>query len=285
MASKRAPAEAFRSGLRATPALSWVGSLPEKGAVLVLAGVVALGTILTVVMGQDPGFLLGLFLILGSVAATAAVRRGAAHKFIPLPALAYLVAATVTGMAHDPGSLDSTRQFLLDFLTWIGGAFVAVTASTTLVVLIALSRWLLSGRLVSGQLPASGRAGSQRATARPASRGPRGDRDSYNGRDPRDDRGQRAEGTWPSQTFRGNRGERDDDTWGDPSSRDDRGRRDEGTWPSQSMREDRDTWGDRPPGGDPRDRLPRDRRPDRGPYADRDPRDAPRSPNGPRDIW
>jgi hypothetical protein len=309
-ASKRAPAEAPRSGLLATPALSWVGRLPEKGAVLVFAGIMALGTILTVVMGQDPGFLLGLFLILGSVAATAAVRRGAAHKFIPLPALAYLVAATVTGMAHDPESLNSTRQFLLDFLTWIGGAFVAVTASTILVVLIALSRWLLSGRLVSGQLPGGG-AGSPRAAARPATRGPRGGRGSYNGRDDRsprssrdqrddgspgtsgpwrnqgrlDDRGPRAEGTWPSQTFRGNRDQRDDDTWGAPSSRDDRGRRDEGTWPSQGMREGRDTWGDRPSGGDPRDGHPRDKRHGRGPYVDRDPRDAPHSPNGPRDIW
>ena len=177
-----------RSGLLATPALSWVGRLPEKGAVLVFAGIVLLGTILTVVMGQDPGFLLGLFLVLGSVAATAAVRRGAAHKFVPLPALAYLVAATVAGMVHDSESLTSTRQFLLDFLIWIGGAFVAVTAATILVVLIALSRWLLSGRLVSGQLPAGGGAGARRTAARPASRGPRGGRDSYNGRNPRDDR-------------------------------------------------------------------------------------------------
>src|SRR3954447_5954042 len=139
-ANTRLPADAGRSGLFATPALRWIGRLPVKRAVLVFTGTVLAGTILTIVMGQEPGFLLGFFLILGSVAATAAVRRGGAHKFIPLPALAYLVAATFAGMAHDSGSLNTSRQFVVDFLTWIGGSFVAVTASTILVVLIALTR-------------------------------------------------------------------------------------------------------------------------------------------------
>ena len=226
-------------------------------AVLVFTGTVLAGTILTIVMGQEPGFLLGLFLILGSVAATAMVRRGGAHKFIPLPALAYLVAATFTGMAHDSGSLNSSRQFVLDFLTWIGGSFVAVTASTILVVLIALTRWLLSGRLVSGQLPATGPA---RTLARPASRGPRGNRD------PRVDWGSRGDRGAP-------------DPWRNQEQPDERGRRDEGTWPSQSMRDDRSTW-DRGPGGDPRDQ-----RPDRGRYDGQDPRDGRRSPSGPPDLW
>jgi hypothetical protein len=254
----------------ATPALRWIGSLPVKGAILVFAGAVLAGTILTIVMGQEPGFLLGLGLVAGSVAATAAVRRGGAHKFIPLPALAYLVAATLAGMAHDSTNLTTSRQFLLDFLTWIGGSFAAVTAATILVVLIALTRWLLSGRLVSGQLPATG---PTRAQARPASRNPRAGREDW-----------RSDGTGPSQAFRGDRERRDADTWAGQGMRDDRGRRDEGTRPSQSMPDERDTW-DRRPGGDPRDRRPRDSREDRGPYGDEDPRDDRRSPSGPRDLW
>jgi len=136
-----------------------------------------------------------------------------------------------------------------------------------------LTRWLLSGRLVSGQLPATGQA---RAQARPASRSPRAGRDGW---DPRDDRsplgnpgsrrdpgllgGRRPDGTGPSQAFRG-----------------ERERRDTGTWPGQGMRDERDTW-DRGPGGDPRDRRPRDRRDDPGPYDAEDPRGDRR----PRDLW
>jgi hypothetical protein len=297
-AKKRPPADAARSGLLATPLLRWIGRLPVKRAVLVFTGTVLAGTILTIVMGQEPGFLLGFFLILGSVAATAVVRRGGAHTFIPLPALAYLVAATLTGMAHDSGSLNSSRQFVVDFLTWIGGSFVAVTASTILVVLIALTRWLLSGRLVSGQLPATGPA---RTLARPASRGPRGNRDprdDWGSRGARgnpdpwrnqgqpDERDRRTEGTSPSQTFRGDREPRDKDTQG---RRENRGRRDEGTWPSQSMRDDRSPW-NRGPGRDPRDRRPQDPRPqdpreDRGRFDGQNPRDDRRSPSGPRDLW
>jgi hypothetical protein len=296
-AKKRPPADAARSGLFATPALRWIGRLPVKRAVLAFTGTVLAGTILTIVMGQEPGFLLGFFLVLGSVAATAAVRRGGAHKFIPLPALAYLAAAVFAGMAHDSGSLNTSRQFVVDFLTWIGGSFVAVTASTILVVLIALTRWLLSGRLVSGQLPATGPA---RTPARPASREPRGNRDDWGSRGERaargnadpwrnpgqpDERGRRADGTWPSQTFRGDRERRGEDTQGRPDGRG----RDEGTWPSQGMRDDRST-GDRGPGGDPRDQRPREQRPlpqreDRGRYDDQDPRDDRRSPSGPRDLW
>jgi hypothetical protein len=291
-ASKRPPVEAPRSGLLATPALRWIGRLPVKGAVLLFTGTVVAGTILTVVMGQEPGFLLGLFLILGSVAATATVRRGGVHKFIPLPALAYLIAATFTGLAHDSGSLNSSRQFVVDFLTWIGGSFVAVCASTILVVLIALTRWLLSGRLVSGQLPLTG---SQRTPPRPTGRDPRGNRDPRGGRDQRGDRSprgnpgpwwnqdRRTEGTWPSQASRGDRERPDEDTRPSQGRRDDRGRRDEGTGPSRGRRDDRSTW-DRAPDGGPRDRRPRDRRDDRERY-DQDPRDDPRSPSGPRDLW
>lgn len=219
-----------------------------KRAVLVLTGTVLAGTILTIVMGQEPGFLLGLFLILGSVAATATVRRGGAHKFIPLPALAYLVAATLTGMAHDSGSLNSSRQFVLDFLTWIGGSFVAVTASTILVVLIALTRWLLSGRLVSGQLPASAPA---RTPARPASRESRGNRDA---------RGRHDEGTWPSQGMRDGRSTWDRGPGGDPRD-----------WRPREQR--------------PPQQRPQPQGDGRGRYDDQDPRDDRRSPSGPRDLW
>ncbi len=260
-------------------------------AVLAFSAAVLLGTILTIVMGQEPGFLLGFFLIVGSVVASAAVRRGATHKFIPLPALAYLVAATFAGIVHDSSSLNSTRQYLLDFLTWIGGSFVAVTASTILVVLIALGRWLLGGRLVSGQLPAAGRAGSEPAVAGPAARNPRdareprdgqqrdnrapwGNPDSPDGRAARDDRDLRGGRDRSDRRPRGNsdpwenRNLRDEATWANQSPRDDWSRRDEGTWPSQGLRDDRDTWGGRP--GDPRDR-----------HDGRDPRED----RPPRDLW
>src|SRR5947207_2517007 len=57
-ARKRPLADAARSGLFATPALRWIGRLPVKRAVLLFTGTVLAGTILTIVMGQEPGFLL-----------------------------------------------------------------------------------------------------------------------------------------------------------------------------------------------------------------------------------
>ena len=111
----------------ATPLLGWVGSWPPRRAVLVLLGAALLGLIGTVVIGRDPGFLIGLSILVGSVAAAIGTRR-AVHRLIPLPALSYLVATFVAGYLHDKANLNTTKEFSTSFLSWIGSAFFAELA-------------------------------------------------------------------------------------------------------------------------------------------------------------
>jgi hypothetical protein len=262
MADKASRDEQPRAGLLAVPGLRWIGRLPVGRATALFTLAVLLGMIATIVMGQEPGFLLGFCLVAGSVAAAATVRRGRAYAFIPLPAVAYLIASTLAGYVHDSSALTSSKAYVVNFLVWIGGSFVAVTASTVLVVLIALVRWLLGLRLVSGQLPATGAAGTGRAASWSPEGGPRGNRAA---RDDRDRRGSRAwmanTGPWRSQN------------------------RPYDSRESQGSRDDRDPRAERPPGRGPRD--------SRDPYADRDardaydrdPRDNRRPPSPPRDLW
>jgi hypothetical protein len=240
--------------------------------------VVLIGMIATIVMGQEPGFLLGFCLVIGSVAAAVTVRRGRSYAFIPLPALAYLITSTLAGIVHDSSALTSSKEYLVNFLVWIGGSFVAVTASTVLVVLIALVRWLLGSQLVSGQLPAAGRAGPDRAAPWPSGGGPRDNRDSRDAGDRRSSRAWTANsGPWKRQDrsgrSRGSQGPRDDR---DPRDRDPRA-------------------AERPPARGPRDpRGNRDPYADRDQHVDRDPynrgrRDDRRPPvpppAAPRDLW
>ena len=158
----------------------------------------------TIVIGHDPGFLIGALLVVGSVIAAIGVHRQAVHKLIPLPALSYLVTTTVAGTANDWTNLKDSKEFVTSFLTWIGGGFFGLVAATVLVALITFIRWLGSRLLVSGQLPGTP-SGPGRTVSGPASR-PRRDGAAVGDRTPRD-RGPRDRA--PSgNAFTDNRGPR-----------------------------------------------------------------------------
>lgn len=55
----------------------------------------------TVLTKQEPGGMLGGFLIAGTIAAVLAVRPRAVYLIIPVPALAYPVAAILAGLIRD----------------------------------------------------------------------------------------------------------------------------------------------------------------------------------------
>ena len=267
------------TGPFSTPGLRWVGTWRGWRASLVLVSVALVGLIGTIVIGHDPGFLIGVCLVVGSVVAAIGAQRRTVHKLIPLPALSYLVISTAAGTANDWSNLNDSKEFATSFLTWIGGGFVGVVAATVLVVLITFVRWLGSKLLVSGQLrdtpSGAGRPGPGAAyrDERPA-RGP--------GRDgsPRADRGQRDRA--PSGNAFGERGPRARDDRaprGDRAPHPDRPPRD--GWDRNARdRDGADTWGGSAQGDN------------RGAPGDRDtrpPRDGARRPrpsdSGPRDIW
>jgi hypothetical protein len=288
---------------------------------LVLLGAALLGLIGTVVIGHDPGFLIGLLLIVGSVVAATGARR-AVHQLIPLPALCYIVVTFAAGYLHDQANLTTSKEFYTSFLSWVGSAFFSLAWATILVVVIAFGRWLMSKRLVSWALPAAP-SGSGRTASGSAGSGPWGERDSHGAvspravPDPRD-----THGTGSFRDSRGSRSPRDpQDPWGQRDSRDnrdsrssgrgplgdrapggtdvgdprgDRGRRgDSGSWDGPARQGDAArTGGNRAPhdGRDMRDRQSQrrygDSRDDDRSYDDRA-RDnrRPRPADGPRDLW
>jgi hypothetical protein len=284
----------------ATPLLRWAGSWRTRRAVVVLLGAVLLGVIGTVVIRRDPGFLIGLLIIVGSVVAAIGTRR-AVHRLIPLPALSYLVATFAAGYLHDKSNLNTSKEFYTSFLSWIGSAFFAVVWATVLIVVIAFGRWVMSKRLVSGTLTATTSAATTSAAMRPAagsasaglpapgqpgrdSRHPWGQRDSRGGRAPRGDArdafNDRAPGGNAFGDPRGDRGRR-----GDSDALDDPSRQGDAAWPggnrgphggrdgnaSDPWGGQRDSSWDQRPARDPRDRQVR--RDDRASHDGRVPRD------------
>lgn len=287
----------IRSGLLASPGLRWVGAWSLKRAAWVLLGAALLGMVGTIVVGRDPGFLIGLLTIVGSVVAAFGVQRRAVHQLLPLPALSYLVTTTIAGMVHERANLNDSKEYVTSFLTWIGSAFLAVVWATVLVAVISLARWLLSKRVVSGNLPGSG---GPAAGSNPAGRpdpfrasglvppATRSGREVPGSRDVADPRAPYGGDPWGGDPRRGPQGgaRGDQRPWGDRESPDSRERRD--PWGEPGSRED--TRGYRPPHfGD------RNRRADMGardPWAARDARDPrdsrdsrPRPGAGPRDLW
>jgi hypothetical protein len=111
------------------------------GVLLVIAGTLA-GLIGTVLTGSEPGFVLGAGLILGTVCGVVAVRPRAAYLIIPVPALAYVVAAILAGFIHDH-AIDTSRTALAVGLTqWVASGFLVMVTATLLAIAIAAIRWL-----------------------------------------------------------------------------------------------------------------------------------------------
>jgi len=83
---------------RDVPARRW-GMMPGRLGVCVVIGSAALGALISALTNQEPGAVLGVFLIFGSVAGSLVVRPRTGYLILPVPALAYLVAAFITGLA------------------------------------------------------------------------------------------------------------------------------------------------------------------------------------------
>jgi hypothetical protein len=148
------PADGF-GAVRSGPLLRWLGTMSTVAAALVLAGATLIGVVATLVAGKEPGDLLGLFVIVGSLAAVLGVRRGAAHLFFPLPALAFFVAAVAAGVIHDRHIALSKAGLVATFPQWVAGIFWPAVVATILVLLAGGARWLLNSTLVTGQSPPS----------------------------------------------------------------------------------------------------------------------------------
>jgi hypothetical protein len=122
------------------------GSLSGWHGVLIVFGGAALGLFSTLLARRDPGNLLGACVVAGTLVALFAVRPRATYLIIPVPAVAYLVAACVAGLVHDR-ALDTSRTALaINGIQWIAAGFLAMTAATVLAIAITAARWPRRGR-------------------------------------------------------------------------------------------------------------------------------------------
>jgi hypothetical protein len=122
------------------------GSLPARRGIVVVLSAAAIGAIGTLVVGGDPGPLLGVLVIAGSAAAAVGVNYRKGYLLIPVPALAYAVGATVTGMFHDRGVDISHTALAVSATQWFAGGFLWMTAATISVIAITVIRWLAKRR-------------------------------------------------------------------------------------------------------------------------------------------
>jgi hypothetical protein len=123
--------------------LGW-GRYPAWVGVLTVLAAALLGAAFTVVSHRDPGRPLGIFVVVGTVAAGTSIRARSTYALIPVPALAYAVAAVIAGLIHDR-SIDTSRTALtLSGVQWIASGFIAMTAATVLAVVLVIARWLLT---------------------------------------------------------------------------------------------------------------------------------------------
>jgi hypothetical protein len=149
---QEAEASPGRPVSRDLPARRW-GMMPGRFGVCVVVGSAALGGVATVVAKQDPGALLGICLIVGAVIASLAVRSRAGYLILPVPALAYLVAAFIAGMIHDHATDTNSTAYATSALQWVASGFVAMSAATVIVIVVTAARWRRKPRVDSFEDP------------------------------------------------------------------------------------------------------------------------------------
>jgi hypothetical protein len=130
-------------GLRpATPVSPRWGSLPARRGIVVVLSATAIGVVGSLLTGSAPGAVLGILLIAGSAAAGIGVHLRQAYLIFPVPALAYVVAATVIGLFHDRGADISHTALAVSAAQWFASGFPWMAAATILVIAITAARWL-----------------------------------------------------------------------------------------------------------------------------------------------
>ncbi len=111
-----------------------------------VAGGAAAGLLVTLLAGRGPGAMLGIFLLAGTAAGVAAVRPRAAYLLIPVPPLAYAVAATLAGLVHDRAADTSLTALVISAARWIASGFLVMTAATLLAIVVAAAGWVAARR-------------------------------------------------------------------------------------------------------------------------------------------
>jgi hypothetical protein len=139
-------------------------------------GSAAVGALITALARSEPGLVLGVFLVGGTVIAGLAIQRRAVYRIIPVPALAYLVAAVLAGIIHDRANGTSGTALAVGATQWIASGFLAMSAATIVAIVLTVARWHSRNGgppRPGGRPPAAGAGSSRRRQAAPNSAPPR----------------------------------------------------------------------------------------------------------------
>jgi len=129
-------------GTGATPR-RW-GSLPGRFGVFTVIAAALLGALITVLSRAEPGAALGICVLVGTAVGATGVRARSAYLIIPVPAPAYLGAATIAGLIHDRATDTSHTALALSAVQWAAAGFLAMTGATILAAVIAITRRVIS---------------------------------------------------------------------------------------------------------------------------------------------
>ena len=132
------PARGRRNSLRSRPG-TWQGGL----GVCIIVASAAIGAIGTMLSRSEPGFLLQLCVVAGTVSAALAIRPNAGRMIIPVPVLSYVAAALLSGIVFNRSVASSRTALALAAAQWIANGFFAMMLATVLAVGIVTGRWYL----------------------------------------------------------------------------------------------------------------------------------------------
>ena len=108
-----------------------------------IVGSTAIGAIATMATGRAPGSMLGVFVVIGTVVAALAVRPRAGRLLFPVPVLAYVVAALISGIIYNRSNDSSKTAVALGAAQWIANGFFAMAFATAAAIVLIAVRWLL----------------------------------------------------------------------------------------------------------------------------------------------
>ena len=139
-------------------------------AVCLILATAALGAAATIATRSQPGLVLGLFVLAGTVVAALTVEPRAGRLIFPVPALAYLVAALVAGGMYNRSA--NNTELAVGVAQWIANGFFVMVLATLLAIALTTVRWFLWRR--SGRVPLAADWPAEARTARPPQTGPAG---------------------------------------------------------------------------------------------------------------
>jgi hypothetical protein len=113
---------------------------------------------------------LGVCLVAGTVAGALAVRPRTGYLILPVPAIAYLIAALIAGLIYNRSNDGSSTFLAVNGTQWIASGFIAMAVATGLAIVITAIRWRRFTPLRDEDYRPSRDQGSGRGSGRRADR-------------------------------------------------------------------------------------------------------------------